>query len=471
MKWLPWNSLAGKLALASLLVALSAVAFVVLFIRYTSVERLNRLVVEQQRSNFANALVDYYAANDTWEGVQNYQSYFFPGHASQPFNQANPGANFPRVRFRIFGLIDTQGKVIIPLPNGAQAGQLVSAQQLKAGMPVEVDGVQVGFILTEQLPPELSREERQFLQRTNEALLLATLGAAAVALLTGIYLARTLARPLQGLTLAAQKIAQGDLEQQVPVTSQDELGRLAEAFNQMSQEVARANHLRRQMTADIAHDLRTPLTVVGGYIESMRDGVLQPTHERLALIYTEIERLQHMVSDLRMLSQADAGELSMHLQPIAPAALLEQAARRYQHQAEQIQVSLKLETPKDLPVVSVDEARMMQVLDNLLSNALRFTPTGGQISLSASKNQGTVQIVVTDTGSGIPTEDLPNIFTRFYRADQTRSGDSGESGLGLSIAKALVTAHGGEIRAESEPGEGTRVTISLPVADMARIQT
>ena len=153
-----------------------------------------------------------------------------------------------------------------------------------------------------------------FLQRTNQALLMGVLGAMLVALLLGILLASGLTRPLKALTQAAQSIAQGHLEQKVVVNSEDEIGQLATAFNRMSEEVARVNQLRRQMTADIAHDLRTPLTVIGGYVEAMRDGVLQPTETRLTMIYTEIERLQDMVGDLRMLSQADAGELPLHPQ-------------------------------------------------------------------------------------------------------------------------------------------------------------
>lgn len=173
------------------------------------------------------------------------------------------------------------------------------------------------------------------MDRTNQALTLAPIVALLVALVIGILLARTLTRPLRVLTSAAHRIAEGQLDQQVPVHSKDEIGQLAEAFNRMSRAVAQANLLRRQMTADIAHDLRTPLTVIAGYIESMQEGVLQPTPARLALIYAEIERLQDLVGDLRLLSQADAGELPLLPQWVAPARLLERAAALFQHRAEQ----------------------------------------------------------------------------------------------------------------------------------------
>ena len=235
--------------------------------------------------------------------------------------------------------------------------------------------------------PSFNPAEDLFLQRTNQALVLAIVGALLIALTIGILLARTLTRPLQALTKAAQGIAEGNLDQQVTVTSKDEIGQLGLAFNRMSQEVARVNLLRRQMTADIAHDLRTPLTVIAGYIESMRDGVLKPTPQRLDIIYSEIERLQHLVTDLRMLSQVDAGELPLHPQKILPSQILARSAELFHHHAEQQGVTLQVEPDGLAPEIFVDEARIMQVMDNLVSNALRYTPEGGKIILSAKESR------------------------------------------------------------------------------------
>ena len=237
---------------------------------------------------------------------------------------------------------------------------------------------------------------------------------------------------------------------------------LALAFNHMSQEVASANQQRRQMTADIAHDLRTPLTVIAGYVESMRDGILKPTPERLTLIYTEIERLQHLVSDLRMLSQADAGELHLNPQPVAPRLLLERAAELFQHHAERQNVHLAIQIEGDVPEIKVDESRMMQVMDNLISNALHYTPEGGKITLGAHKKENSVELIVQDTGSGIPAEEIPMIFNRFHRVEKSRHAEEGESGLGLAIVKALVEANGGQIWAESEEGKGTTMHMAFP---------
>lgn len=282
-----------------------------------------------------------------------------------------------------------------------------------------------------------------------------------IALVVGVFLARMLTRPIKDLTTAARRMAEGELEQQVAVRSQDEIGELAQAFNLMSQQIARANQLRRQMTADIAHDLRTPLTVIAGYIESMRDGVLQPTPQRLDLIYQEIERLQKMVSDLRMLSQADAGELNLYPRPIPPLALLRRAASLFQHHADQAGVRLRVEEGAETRLIRVDEDRMMQVMDNLISNALRYTPPGGEVTLRVRQELNRVILQVEDTGSGIPPEDLPRIFERFQRVDASRHSESGGSGLGLAIVKALVEAQGGKVIAESEVGKGTRISISF----------
>ena len=285
-----------------------------------------------------------------------------------------------------------------------------------------------------------------------------------MALIIGVLLARALVKPLQALTVAAGNIARGQLEQQVQVNSTDEIGQLANAFNRMSQEVWRVHQQRKQMTADIAHDLRTPLTVIAGYVESMRDGVLKPTTERFSLMYGEIERLQNLVDDLRMLSQVDAGELPLHPQAVAPRALLEQAAAPFMLRAGQQKVGLSVRTDENLPNIRVDEGRMMQVFGNLITNSLRYTPEGGQIELSASALNGRVLLVVQDTGTGIEPDDLPFIFDRFRRADKSRHTDAGKSGLGLAIVKALVEAHSGTVRAESVHSEGTRIEISLPPA-------
>jgi signal transduction histidine kinase len=359
-----------------------------------------------------------------------------------------------------FALVDLERCVVVP-GESYRIGTLVPAARLERGEAVEVNGQVVGTVLTTGSAPAMSPRERIFLTRTRQALVYAALGATVIALFLGAFLARTLTRPLRELTAATRALARGQ-RLPVPVRSQDELGQLAASFNLMSADLERANQARRQMTADIAHDLRTPLAVITGYVESLRDGVLSPSPERFDVMYNEAQHLQRLIQDLRTLSLADAGELTLNLQPTSPTEMLERAVAAHAHQAEQQGVHLQVRASDKLPPVDVDPERMAQVLGNLLSNALRYTPEGGRITLSAERRAKAVSLAVQDSGSGIAPEDLPRVFDRFYRGDASRQQEKGESGLGLAIAKSIVELHGGRIGVESELGRGTKFTIVLP---------
>jgi two-component system sensor histidine kinase BaeS len=269
---------------------------------------------------------------------------------------------------------------------------------------------------------------------------------------------------LRELTAATRAMAQGRLGQQVPIRSRDELGELAVSFNQMSSDLAKSNELRRQMTADVAHELRAPLTVMAGYIEALRDGILQPTPGRFEAMNLEAQQLKRLVDDLRTLSLADAGELTVSRQAVAPQALLQRVQAAFSPQAAQARITLRLTSEEPLPELHVDPERIVQVLENLVSNAIRHTGGGGEIALSARREGTDVHLVVKDSGRGITPEALPHVFDRFYRAEAGRAAEGGESGLGLAIAKSIVEAHGGGITAES-PGleHGATFTVRLPV--------
>ena len=278
-----------------------------------------------------------------------------------------------------------------------------------------------------------------------------------------MLLARTLTKPIRALTTATQQLAEGDLGIQVPVTTRDEIGVLTRSFNSMSEDLERVNQQRKQMTADIAHDLRTPLSVILGYTEALSDGMLSATPDIAETMHREAQHLNHLIDDLRTLSLADAGELPLHLSQISPITILERTAASYGRQAKEKDIELTIDAPDSLPDIDVDSQRMAQVLGNLVANALRHTPSGGSVTLSARMLDDVVELGVEDTGDGIGEEDLPMIFSRFYRVDQART-DFGASGLGLSIAKSIVEAHGGEISVESKPGDGSKFIIELPVA-------
>lgn len=462
------RSLSLKLMLAFLAISLTGAAFASVLARWITVQEFNRLVMEQAQSNFMNEVTTYYQARGSWAGVTDYfrQKNQSPDQPPRPANPNNPQppprepGTRPSPVVPII-LIDQNGYVIHPVPP-YRAGDYLAPEKLTQGIPVLVSDKMVGTILAIGSAPPLSQPEQQYLERTNQALLLSTLGATTLALLLSVVLARTLTKPLRELTGAIRAMAQGKLGIAVPVRSRDEIGELTKAFNQMSADLAHSNQLRKQMTADIAHDLRTPLTVIGGYIESLRDGVLEANAERFDVMHQEVQHLQHLVEDLRTLSLADAGELKLDRQRIAPYMLLEQTASAFKPQAAQKQIRLHVQVEPGLPEIAVDEIRIAQVLGNLVSNALRYTPEHGRIGLSAHRHAGAIVLSVADNGAGIAPEALPHIFERFYRADEARHSES-ESGLGLAIAKSLVEAHGGTINAQSEgTGKGSVVIIRLP---------
>jgi signal transduction histidine kinase len=444
------RSLTFKLIAAFLLTSVVAVGLAAVVARQVTAREFARFVMGQQRNEFVASAAAYYRAHGSWAG------------AGDPFRrpEAPPPEPGAPPRPPQFVLADQAGVAVTP-GQPYRVGDRVSPETLARGAPVEVAGRRVGTVVDVARAPALSPRELEYLASTTRALSLAALGAAAVALLIGVLLARNLTRPLRDLIRAVQALARGELKQQVPVRSDDELGTLTRAFNQLSAELARSNDLRRQMTADIAHDLRTPLTVINAYIDGLRDGVFKPTPERLEAMHTEAHHLQRLVEDLRTLSLADAGELSMQRAPVAPSTLIERLVAAYTLQAEACGIALRASAEPGLPDIVADPERMMQVLGNLVTNALRHTPPGGRITLSAGLQGNKVALAVQDTGSGIAPDVLPHVFDRFYRGDPARSDQDGESGLGLAIAKSITEAHGGTIKVQSELGQGTTFTVLL----------
>jgi len=305
------------------------------------------------------------------------------------------------------------------------------------------------------------------LRSVNRTLLLVALGAGLGAVLLILGLSRRILAPVEALTAAARRMEAGDLSQRVEIASQDEIGDLAHAFNRMADGLARLEELRRNMVADVAHELRTPLTNVRGYLEAIRDGVVEPEPRVIDSLYEEAMLLNHLVDDLQELSLVEAGKLHLVRQPLAPADLVDRAVEAFVPRAEAKDVTLQVEVPEDLPLVDVDAQRIGQVLRNLLENGLIHTPAGGQVGVTGRLASGGrwVEITVWDTGAGIAAIDLPHVFERFYRADRSRSRATGGAGLGLAIARQLVEAHGGRIGVESEVGRATRFTFTLPVAE------
>ncbi len=449
------QSLATKLTLAFLAIGVLGAMLVAVVSNIQVRTRFDQFISEQDSTTLADQLAAIYAVETEWEEVE----LFLAGLPARSL----PG---PWIV-----LVDSAENEIIRWPPDGR----FRLDQPTERSPIVSNGQTVATLIHSPRPPQraegsLPRLETNFLRDVTRASFISAGVAVACALLVGVLLARRLMQPINALTDATQAMAAGELGTQVAVESRDEIGRLAHSFNQMSHDLAQADQLRTQMTADIAHDLRTPLSILQGYLEGLKEGELQGSPRLYNLLYDEAQQLGHLVSELRTLSLFDAGKLELNIQRIEPKALLERSGLAYVMQAERQGVALRIEAADDLPDIEADLERMKQVLDNLISNALRHTKTG-TVTLVARPYGEQMRLQVRDTGAGIVSADLPHIFDRFYRADKSRGRQdsmAGSSGLGLAIAKAIVVAHGGTISVQSstDPADqpGSQFTISLPLS-------
>src|SRR5258708_18682137 len=311
--------------------------------------------------------------------------------------------------------------------------------------------------------------ETLFQTSVNHSLWLAVLFAGLTALLLAFLFANTLLKPLHTLKVAAEQMEQGKLSQRVRIKARGEIGALAHAFNTMAESLSRSEQARRNLVSDVAHQLRSALMNIRGYLELLADQVLEPTPETLASLYEETSLLSRLIADLQDLSLAEAGQLHLVRQPISLEEMVSQAAQMVQPYLAEKHVVLHVHIPSNLPCIEADQERVAQILRNLLSNAIRYTPSQGEIHLTASHCEAVVKISVRDTGVGIAPEHLPYLFERFYRADSSRSRATGGTGLGLAIVTQMGQAHGGQIAVASQPGEGTCFTFTLPAVSSAPI--
>ncbi len=284
-----------------------------------------------------------------------------------------------------------------------------------------------------------------------------------IGMIAGIWMSRTLTAPLNRLAEAARALGKHDLSQRVTVQGSQEISELGQTFNQMAEQLERAEQLRQNLLADVSHELRTPLTALEGSLRATLDHVYELDEERLARLYSQTRHLTRLVEDLRVVAQAEARRLPLHLQPIDIRQIMTETVEIFSYSAEERDITLTSKLPSHLPLMQADEARIRQVLHNLLANALRHTPSGGTVTIFAQPQPKSVQISITDSGEGISAEHLPHLFDRFYRTDKARSRDKGGTGLGLAIVKAIIEAHGGQVSAKSEGiKKGSTFMIDLP---------
>jgi signal transduction histidine kinase len=462
------RSLRLKLIVSFLVVALISVVVISVTLRMSSNERLFRLVVDKQAAVIKEDALTYYQENGTWVGFFDYIK--TTNKPPDLFREINPDNKPPdvivgdREKRPLVAMVNLNNRLIFPA-FGLNVGEELPSKYIEDKIPLDLDGETIAYLIPDRnIKFKLSTEEEIFLERTNNMILMAAIIGVAGAIIMGVLLAGILLKPIRNLMQASQAMAAGDLDQQVPVTSRDELGQLSEAFNKMSMDLKYADEQRKQMTADITHDLGTPLQVISGYMEMLEDEPNGLTPKRIEIINTEIEHLQRMLKDLNMISQADGKNLGVQVDSIDPGQLMDQIYQIYQPMMDKEGIVFKKEIQPHLPLITLDEGRMLQVLKNLVENAMRYTYKDGEITLQVKSLQNKIMFIVQDNGDGIDANDLPHIFDRFYRVDSSRTGRGGKAGLGLTISKALVQAQGGIINAFSDGlGMGTTMQIVFPL--------
>jgi signal transduction histidine kinase len=435
----------------------------------------------------ARQLATFYGRRGSWDGVE------------ERFASFERRLDLPA--WQVVTLVDERGRVLassaqaaaaadaetpmsVPQAVGGAAGPSLPSQLAGASdgsftqtLPISSDGRLVGTLLISYDGGRAASSGAVFDgKRVVQGFASAGLALAAILLALAAFFSRQISRPMGQLTRAAQSLASGDMSARVRPSALREVGELAVAFNSMAETLVQADQQRRQLTADVAHELRTPLSIIKGRLEGIQDGVYTPDAPQIEGLLGEVALLERLIDDLRLLALAEAGQLPLYAEAVDPAQLSRDAASSFAQEAAGRGVTLRLVEPADeLPEITVDPQRIAQVLGNLLGNALRHTPAGGGVTLRVTQDEGRwmkdedraatafILFEVSDTGDGIAPADLPHIFDRFYRADRARARSSGGAGLGLAIARRMVEAHGGEIRAESEPGAGTTVSFIIPV--------
>ena len=437
----------------AILVAIGSTFFFVSGATRGEIERYGERVDEARVTRMQAELSRFYFRYRNWNGIQPYVQQW--GNLYQQ---------------RII-LTDSTGTVVAD-SQGDLLGQRKNPDS--SGRPLAVMGQMMGqrgaigtLYVTTRQSPESGLESLQVLFGViGRFFIWGSLVAVAIALVITFFLSQRILSPVRALTLAARRLGQGDLSQRVVSKDKSEVGELAQAFDIMAENLERTEQLRKNMVADVAHELRTPLSNIKGYLEAVSDGVIKPDTDTIHKLDEEATLLARLVEDLQELSIAEAGTLKLVCQAENIAGLINQTVTIVQAKALAKGLSISAVLPDALPLVNIDAHRISQVLRNLLENAIAYTAAAGAITVALKRQDNrTIEVSVTDTGTGIPAEELPFIFERFYRVDKSRTRATGGSGLGLTIARRLVEAHGGKIAVQSEPGRGSRFSFTLPALE------
>jgi signal transduction histidine kinase len=475
------NRLWVRLTLAFALVVLITVGAIALLADLTAGQAFRQYLSYTDIARFENltdGLASYYQAQGGWEGVQvvlqqiRIVSSDMPG----PMLGRRPGTVVWRdARFQIL-LADVEGHVVYDEPEG-HPGRKLTHDERAAAQDILVEGQVVGHLVISRPIQSaiLGPMEQAFVTRLRWLLVIGAVLAGGLGLLLGLAVSRSLTAPLLRLATAARAVADHDFSRRVDVGGSAEIIDVAHAFNEMTAALEASERQRQNMVADVAHELRTPLSVVQGSLRAILDDVYPLDKAEVARLYDETRLLSRLVNDLGELALADAGQLRLNLQPTDVAQVVQATAGSLALAAEAQEVALIIQMPDELPAVQADPDRLAQVLRNVVVNALRYTPPGGTVTVTATSLDDALEIAIADSGEGIASEDLPHVFERFWRADRSRARDdpldlaergrwSGGAGLGLSIAHSLMEAQGGRIWVESDVGQGSSFHVALPRA-------
>jgi signal transduction histidine kinase len=477
------KSLRIRLTLTHAFVAIIAVAIVAVLATVLIRAAFNRFAPQAAADNLADQLSERYQQWGGWDGVE---SRLRKLRQEPRFDQTPLGQLIRNRRVQIFDDLD---RLIFDSAGPAQR-RLVPQIRGGADSPIVVDARTVGTVMVSNDRALLNQQERSFLGVVYLSVIGGSVLAVVVALVVGLVITGRMTRPLRSFQDAAQRLASGARHEPLAIPPDKELAELAISFNSMAAELEYQQQLRRQLVADIAHELRTPLSVLRLQLEGMEDGIEQPNPSTLHSLVEEVGLLTRLVDDLRLLSLADAGQVSLAIDDLDAGTMIDRAVTAAAARARQQQIDLRAEPPTAALSVSADPQRLAQILGNLIENALRYTPVGGSVIVRArleTKDEGRktkddrnpssfvlrpsplVIFEVSDTGVGIPPDQLPHVFERFYRTDKARARETGGSGLGLAIVQRLVEMQGGQIWAGSTAGQGTTFSIALPAATPIRL--
>jgi signal transduction histidine kinase len=443
------HSVRWRMFISFLLVIAVAVGTVAFFVSRTASGEIERYEqrTDQLRSDRMQALLSgYYEEQHGWAGVQPLVE-----RMGQLYGQR-------------LVLIDAQGTVVAD-SQGMSMGPPPDLGRSEGNIPVGSADAPSGTIFVDPQPTadgSAAQEVSELASSINWYLVWGGLIAMAAAAVLTYLMSRRILAPVEALARGARRLGRRDFSRRVDVRSKDEFGQLARTFNSMADDLAHAEQMRRNLVADVAHELRTPLSNIRGYLEAVHDGVLKPDTETLDCVYEETLLLGRLIEDLQELALAEAGQLPLLRRPSDMGEVVKQAVAAVERAADAKKLALLVELPPEPVIADIGPERIGQVLRNLLTNAITYTPEGGDISVKLADDGSQLRLSVADSGPGIPPEDLPYVFERFHRVDRSRSRATGGAGLGLTIARQLVELHGGTIEVQSEMGKGSCFTFTVP---------